>query len=123
MKLKNLQMEKMLCQLNPILPHRDKIGYVAARNTRFLTDALTEYFAFKTELIKKYGTVDVDEDGKELSTMSIKPDSPNFKLFAEEFDKIKEIEHDVELMTIPYDEAIGVLNGEEILSLEWMFTE
>jgi hypothetical protein len=123
MKLKNIQMELMLENLKPILPHRDKIGYVAARNVRKLTDALTEYFKFKEELIKKYGEVDKDTDGNELQTISIKPESPNFKMFTEEFDKIRDIEHEVELMTLPYEDVIGLLNGEEILSLEWMFTE
>lgn len=123
MKYKNLEMEKMLETLKPILPHRDKIGYVAARNTRILKNTLTEYFAFKQSLIQKYGEVDKDENGKELHTITVHPDSPNFKLFSEEFDTIKDIEHDVELMTIPYEEVIGLLNGEEILKLDWMFTE
>lgn len=109
--------------LKPILPHRDKVGYVAARNVRKLADTLTEYFKFKEDLIREYGEVDKDADGNELQTISIKPDSLNFKAFTEEFDKIKNIEHEVELMTLPYEEVIGLLNGEEILALEWMFTE
>lgn len=123
MKFKNLQLELMMENLKPILPHRDKVGYVAARNVRKLADALTEYFKFKEDLIREYGEVDKDADGNELRTMSIKPDSPKFKAFTEEFDKIKDIEHEVEIMTLPYEEVIGLLNGEEILSLEWMFTE
>ena len=113
----------MLEAMKPILPHRDKIGYVAARNTRILTDALTEYLQFKHDLINKYGEVDKDSDGNELQTVSIKPDSPNFQAFTDEFNEIKDIEHEVELMTLPYEEAIGILNGEEILALEWMFAE
>lgn len=116
-------MELMLEVMRPILPHRDKVGYVAARNTRKLADTLTEYFQFKQELIRKHGKVDIDEDGNEKDTVSIKPDSPNFATFTEEFDKIKDIEHDVELMTIPYEEVIGLLNGEEILSLDFMLEE
>lgn len=116
-------MEMMLEALKPILPHRDKIGYIAARNTRILNDTLTEYFTFKQELIKKYGTVDKDEKGNELSTISISPASVNFEEFTKDFDKIKDIEHEVELMKIPYEEIIGLLNGEEILKLDWMLTE
>ena len=123
MKLKNIQMEMMLESLRPILPHRDKVGYFAARNTRILRDVLTEYFQFKQELIKKYGEPDVDENGKERDTISVKFDSPKFKDFQKEFDKIKDIEHDVDLMIMPYDEVIGLLNGEEILKLDWMLTE
>lgn len=123
MKYKNIQMEQMLENLKPILPHRDIIGYLAARNTRILNDTLTEYFTFKRDLINKYGESDTDENGKETGTISISPTSPNFKDFVSEFDKIKDIEHEVDLMTIPYKDVIGILNGEEILKLDWMFTE
>ena len=123
MKYKNIQMEMMLNALKPILPHRDKIGYVAARNTRILNDTLTEYMQFKQDLIRKYGEPDKDENGNELGTITIKQDSPNFEEFTKEFEKIKDIEHDVDLMKIKYDEVIGVLNGEEILKLEWMFED
>lgn len=123
MKLKNIQMETMLKDLEPILPHRDKIGYVAARNTRILKDALTEYIAFKNELIQKYGSMDKDENGKELPTMSVKPDSPDFEKFIKEFEPIGSVEHDVDIMTIPYEDAIGILNGNEILKFDWMFTD
>lgn len=123
MKYKNIQMEIMLETLKPLLPHRDKIGYIAARNTRILNDTLTEYFTFKSDLIKKYGEPDKDENGNELDTISVKPNSENFSEFVKEFDTIKNIEHEVNLMTIKYDEVIGLLNGEEILSLDWMLCE
>lgn len=123
MKYKNIQMEIMLETLKPLLPHRDKIGYIAARNTRILNDTLTEYFTFKSDLIKKYGEPDKDENGNELDTISVKPNSKNFSEFVKEFDTIKNIEHEVNLMTIKYDEVIGLLNGEEILSLDWMLCE
>ena len=123
MKYKNIQMEMMLETLKPVLTHRDKIGYVAARNTRILNDTLTEYFTFKRELISKYGEADKDANGNETGRVSICPTSPNFFEFTKEFDSIKDIEHDVELMTIPYEEVIGILNGEEILELDWMLTE
>ena len=113
----------MLESLKPILPHRDKIGYIAARNTRILNGTLTEYFTFKRELINKYGDIDKDENGNETGTISISPSTSNFNEFIKEFDSIKNIEHDVELMTITYEEVIGLLNGEEILKIDWMLTE
>lgn len=113
----------MLEQLKPLLPMRNKIGYVAARNTRKLADVLTEYLSFKNQLIQKYGEPDKDSDGKELSTISIKFDSPNFKEFDNEFSEIKDIQHDVDIMTLKYDEVIGFLNGNEILTLEWMLED
>ena len=113
----------MIESLKPILSYRNKVGYVAARNTRIINDTLTEYFTFKQELIKKYGSVDIDEHGNELTTISIRPNSPNFEIFITEFDTIKNIEHEVELMTISYEEVIGLLSGEEILNLEFMLEE
>ena len=123
MKFSNIKMEMMLETLKPLLPHRDKIGYIAARNTRILNDTLTEYFTFKRDLISKYGEPDKDENGKETGTVSISPTASNFNDFLKEFDTIKNIEHNVELMTIPYEEIIGLLNGEEILELDWMLTD
>lgn len=123
MKYKNIQMETMLEALKTILPHRDKIGYVAARNTRIINDTLTEYFTFKRDLINKYGDPDKDENGNETGTISVSPLASNFNEFIKEFDTIKNIEHDVELMMLPYEEVIGILNGEEILKLDWMLVE
>lgn len=116
-------METMLEALKTILPHRDKIGYVAARNTRIINDTLTEYFTFKRDLINKYGDPDKDENGNETGTISVSPLASNFNEFIKEFDTIKNIEHDVELMMLPYEEVIGILNGEEILKLDWMLVE
>lgn len=125
MKLKatNIELELMMLHLRPILPHRDKIGYVAARNTRILKETLTEFLSFKAELIQKYGAPDKDADGNELGSISIKPNSPNFAEFTKAFNEIKNIEHEVDLMTLKYEEAIGILNGEEILELDWMFED
>lgn len=125
MKLKatNIELELMMLHLRPILPHRDKIGYVAARNTRILKETLTEFLSFKAELIQKYGDLDKDADGNELGSISIKPNSPNFAEFTKAFNEIKNIEHEVDLMTLKYEEAIGILNGEEILELDWMFED
>ena len=34
-----------------------------------------------------------------------------------------EMEHEVELMTAKYTEAIGCLSGEEILGVDWMLED
>ena len=117
-KRKNLELESMMISLQPILPHRDKVGYVAARNTRILRDALTEFLAFKTELVHKYG-----EENHKTRTISILRENPNFDKFQEEFSKYADIEQEVDIMTIKYEEVIGLLNGEEILALEWMLED
>lgn len=120
-KLKNAQMVAMLNQLQPILSHRDKIGYIAARNYRILSECLTEYEAFRNSLIEKYGEETKDDRGRPI--IGVKVDSPNFKLFCDELAPFNEMEHEVEIMTARYEETIGCLSGEEILAVDWMFED
>lgn len=122
-KLKNIQMDQMINSLQKVLSYRDKIGYYAARNYRILNDSLVEYQNFKNSLIAKYGTTDVDADGNELQTISIKVGSQNFDDFLKELEPFNNIEHEVELMIAKYDDAIGCLSGEEILAIDWMLED
>lgn len=121
--LKNSQMVAMRQHLQPLLSHRDKVGYMAARNYRILSDSLTEYDAFQRSLIKKYGDPDKDEQGADLGTISLKIGSSKFKLFCDEMAPFNDMEHEVELMTGKYEDAIGCLTGEEILGVDWMFED
>lgn len=120
-KLKNAEMAVMMNQLRPILPHRDKIGYVAARNYRTIAECLTEYETFRNELIKKYGQEIKNDQGPPV--IGIKIDSPKFKDFCDELAPFNEMEHEVELMIAKYEDAIGCLTGEEILAVDWMFED
>lgn len=121
--LKNSQMVDMLTRLKPLLQQCNKIGYAAARNHRRLSECLTEYERFRNGLIEKYGEHEMDEDGNELPSISLSVKSPKFKMFMEELTPYNEIEHEVELFTLPYSEVIGVLSGEEILAIDWMLTD
>ena len=120
-KLKNAEMAVMLNQLRPILSHRDKIGYVAARNYRILSECLTEYEAFRNSLIEKYGEAIKDDHGRPI--IGVKVESPNFQKFCDEMAPFNEMEHEVEIMTAKFDETIGCLSGEEILGIEWMLED
>lgn len=117
-RVKNAQMMIMLSQLRPLLTRRDKFGYMAARNYRILSESLTEYDLFRRDLINKHGEDDKDEYGR--SVKIIKMDSPGFKAFCDELAPFNEMEHEVDLMTAKYDETVGCLSGEEILSIDWM---
>ncbi len=120
-KLKNAQMLSMVNGLKPILSHRDKIGYVAARNYRMLSECLAEYETFRNSLIEKYGEKITDENGH--TTLGISVDSASFKTFCDEMTPYNEMEHEVELMIAKYDDAIGCLTGEEILTIDWMLED
>lgn len=113
----------MLHQLEPILSQRNRLGYVAARNFRILSDTLTEYNQFRMELIEKYGEPDKAEDGTELPTVSLKIGSPGFKSFCDEMVPYNNMEHEVELMTAKFEDVIGVLSGEEIIGIDWMLED
>ena len=121
--LKNAVMVDMLMQLKPLLSRRDKIGYAAARNHRRLAECLTEYERFRNSLIEKYGEHEKDENGNELPSISLSSTSPNFKMFLSELAPYNEMEHEVELMELPYSEVIGSLSGEEILAIDWMLVD
>jgi len=120
---KNSELVAMMHQLEPILSQRNRLGYVAARNFRILSDTLTEYNQFKMELIEKYGEPDKAEDGTELPTVSIKVGSPSFKSFCDEMAPYNNMEHEVELMTAKFEDVIDVLSGEEILLIDWMLED
>lgn len=119
--LNNARMAEMLHQLDPLLPRRDLLGYAAARNYRILSNSLTEYEAFRRELIEKYGEEDTDENG--VSMVAIKIGTPNFKAFCDELAPFNAMEHEVDLMTVKYTEAVGNLSGEEILGIDWMLED
>ena len=84
MKLMNVEMETMLGQVQSVLGHVDKVGYVAARNTRLLNTALTEYFQIKQELITKYGEKEII-NGEPTGRIVVTPKSEHFKEFEKEF--------------------------------------
>lgn len=119
--LKNAVMNEMLRQLKPVLTQRNMIGYIAARNYRNLSDTLTEYEKFRNDLINKYGEADTDENGNPI--VSIKMGTEAFRDFSKELEPLNNIEHEVELMMARYEDAIGILSGEEILNLDWMFED
>lgn len=121
--LKNIQMIGMQQSLQPILAHKDRLGYFAARNYRILDDCLTEYKKFRDELIKKYGEAERDENGNPLPRISLNVNSPNFADFQNDLSAFNDIEHEVDLMIAKYEDAIGCLSGEEILSIDWMLED
>lgn len=123
MRLTNLQISEKIKSLEPILPQRNKIGYVAARNYRILSNSLVEYEKFKMELLEKYGEPEITESGINSHVIKLSVDSPNFIQFCKEMEPYNKIEQDVDIMVTSYQDVIGVLTGEEIISIDWMLQE
>lgn len=123
MKLKNIQMESMIDLLEKYLDRRDLIGYAAARNTRILQSQSQEYFDRREELITKYGEPVVDEFGQKTGQYKLAFSSPKWPDYEKDITLYAMLEHEVDLFTIDYSEAIGILTGSELLELDWMFEE
>lgn len=114
--LSNIEMDNRLKSLESLLDHMDMVGYVAARNYRRIEDQNKEYQRQKEELIKKYGR---EENGG----IRISPEMPEWDSFVSELMPFAEIKHEVEIYTMPMNEAAGLITGREIIECGWMFTE
>lgn len=123
MKLKNYQMSNLMDSLQPILDHKGILGYAAARNFRKLRDATVEFTQYKEQLFREYGTAEVDENGNPTGRYSIDVTNPAIVEPMKELDRYADIEHEVEIFTIPVSEVIDELTGNEMLALEFMLEE
>lgn len=123
MKMVNVQMQQYITLLEPLLERDDILGYIAARNIRTFREALTEYAEFREKAIVEYGEHDVDENGNELPTISIYPGYKHWDEFAAKMNDIMNVEQEVSIVTTLYENAIGKLTGQQILDLDWMFTD
>lgn len=123
MTVTNAEMEAMISQLEPLLERKDILGYLAARNTRALRENLTEYVDHKNSLVQKYGKHDVDENGNELPTISIFPGYENWDKYVAEIRDIMVVEQVFTPVTTSYKDALGVLTGQQLLDLDWMFRD
>jgi hypothetical protein len=123
MKLRNFEIEKLLMQLEEYLCHTNVIGYAAARNTRLMSDAIYEYTQKRDELIAKYGSPVLDKEEKGTGEIALSTESKNFPKFLKELRPYAEIEQEVNLVTLKYEQAIGLLSGTELLELDWMFED
>lgn len=117
---KNIEMEQMIAQLEPLLGRNDLIGYAAARNTRILMDETTEYRDLRHDLVMEYGTPEKGDDGNETGRYELRFDSPSWPAYEKEIAEWAMLEHEPDVYKIPAKSAIGQLTGKEMLDLEWM---
>ncbi|MEC4272968.1 hypothetical protein VJ923_07340 [Adlercreutzia sp. R25] len=123
MKLTNYEMSRRLGQLGQVLDRADLIGYAAARNTRVLREACSEYLQMQDALVRELGEPETDGEGAETGAYRLDFASPNFPEFARRMDEIAPIESEIEVFRIRVDEAIGKLSGTQLLELDWMFED
>ena len=116
----NFEMDGMRGSLQPLLDMRDVCGYAAARNYRILSDELTEYDQRKREIMLEIGEPEV-VDGKETGRLHIPTERVGEYL--ERMKPYGEVRHSPRLMRVKWGDAIGVLSGNEMLTVQWMFEE
>ena len=122
-KMSNAEIKKHIMELQALLPQRNVIGYLAAYNTRVLSNAISEFAMFEQEAISKYGEKDLDESGNPTGAMSIKIGSEKYNEFIKEMTPYLNIVQEVQIAKADYQDVIGILSGEEILSVEWMLKD
>lgn len=119
---KNAELNSMLKSMEKVLRHSGRVGYAAARNTRLIQDALTEFYNVQFKLLEKYGEKELDEKGEETGNIKLKIGTPGFERFYKELEPYLGIQHEVDIMQISTDD-IAQLTGEEILAVDWMIKE
>lgn len=121
MEITNVEMERMMAQLEPYLERTDRIGYAAARNYRILRSETEEYIGRKRQLIAELGEPVVGEDGKPTGNVELRFGTEAFARFEAEIRDWALMRHEPALYTLPVKDAEGAISGAEILRLEWMF--
>lgn len=119
-KLSNNIMHQYLDALVPLLELKGVVGYAAARNYRILKDAATEYLTMNQELIMKYGAPIEDEQGQGYR---VAPGDENWDKYVSEITPLATIEHEVDLFTITYQQAMEHLTGQQLLNVEFMLID
>ena len=122
MRLSNVQLDAALSQLEPLLDEGGRFGYVVAVNFRKIRDAISEYLTIKYEIVRKYGDEVTDGEGN-ITDFKISADSDGFQDFLREIAELADIEHDVDVLTIKAEDAIGHLTGNQFLQLDWMIED
>lgn len=120
MRITNEQAGHMIDALVPFLERTDSIGYAAAYNTRMLTNEAAEYIQLYQRKLMEYGQPVIDSDGKSHGQYELAVVSPNFKKFLDETRDFALMEHDFEPFRVPAKDAVGIMTGKQMLSVQWM---
>lgn len=120
-KYDNARLTAMRQSIAPMLERADIIGFVAAKNARAIDAELREFDEKRDELIRELGTEEVGEDGEPTGSIRIDRGTPEFEEFARRIKEYAEVECEVNVCTVPVEKTEGLLSGNEMLAVEWMF--
>ena len=124
MKISNTQMHLYLDTLNEMSFCTGKLGYAIVRNTRLLREQCQDYLKMYEQALVQYGeVVRTETQTGYVEGYSMSPDSPNLNAFVETVQPLAEIEHEVDLYTLPYEDAMNQLTAAQMLQLDFMLVE
>lgn len=122
-KMTNYEMTNKIGSLQSFLDRKDIVGYAAARNMRRLGEAEFDHEKIKIDLLNKYGTNVLDENGVETGQMRLTSDNEHFAEVSAQLDISGNTEHEVTIFTISYEDVFEKLTGNEILQIDWMIDD
>lgn len=108
----NQQAEKLLNDLSTMLDVKGIVGFKIARNMRMIRDELKEYFQFKEEVFRKYGTEKDDQ-------LVVEKNNPNIVEFLAELEKLNQQEVHFDFRKITEEELIESGLSAKQMSLIW----
>lgn len=120
--LSNYEIEHFVEVLSNFFDCNGRFGYAIARNYRKLSSTALEYFDAKHQLVKKYGIEDFDSNGNSIGYV-IEATNPYYQEVSKELNDLGNIEHEVVIFEITYDDLPEDLSARDIISLEWMIQE
>ena len=120
MKYTNIQMERMLADLKPLLGRSGLAGYAAARNARALQAEIADYIDIKNAAIVELGAPVLDENGNETGQVELSFGTPAFEEYRKRMDGIDSAESEPRLYKAPASKLMEQMTGQEMLDLEWM---
>lgn len=118
--LSNAQIEYYTNFLEKFMDYHGRFGYAVARNYRILSNIGIEYLHRKLSLLRKHGDEILDEDGKPTGGYTMLPDNEYYQETLKELTDLGNIEHEVTIFKITYDDLPEDLSARDIISLEWM---
>ncbi len=123
LKLTTVQMTNYLDSLQSIAEKvTGRLGYAVSRNMRKLTSENIEFLQIRNDLLNKYGTVAIDEDG--IERISVNKGTDAYDEFMKEITEYTSISHDIDIcMVDEKDIYTSSLNAKEMMAIDFMIQE
>ena len=120
----NTKMHELINTMQELMFCKGMLGYAIMRNYRLLSEACQDYLKVYEKALVEYGDVRTTDNADEsVETYTIDTTSKNFEQFAKEIEPLAYLPVEVNIITIPYTDAMEQLTAAQMLTIEWMLTE